>query len=51
VEPRYPQRKTPGKLDDYEQTLISWLYRETGRHRKQRRSVKQRWPRLSAHDS
>jgi len=40
VEPRYPQRKTPGKLDDYEQTLISWLYRETGRHRKQRRSVK-----------
>ena len=41
VEPRYPQRQSPSKLDDYEQTLISWLFRETKRHRKQRRSVKQ----------
>jgi len=41
VEPRYPRRKTPSKLDDYEHTLTSWLFRESRRHRKQRRSVRQ----------
>jgi transposase len=41
VEPRYPKRKSPSKLDDYELTLTSWLFRESKRHRKQRRSVKQ----------
>jgi len=41
VEPQYPRRKTPSKLDDYEHTLTSWLFRESKRHRKQRRSVKQ----------
>lgn len=41
VEPQYPKRKSPSKLDDYEQTLTSWLFRETKRHRKQRRCVKQ----------
>jgi transposase len=41
VEPRYPNRKSPSKLDDYELTLTSWLFRETRRHRKQRKSVKQ----------
>jgi transposase len=41
VEPRYPARSSPSKLDDYEATLISWLFRESKRHRKQRRSVKQ----------
>jgi len=41
VEPTYPPRKTPSKLDDYEQTLTSWLFRESRRHRKQRRTVKQ----------
>jgi transposase len=40
VEPRYPKRQSPGKLDDYERTLTSWLFREANRHRKQRRSVK-----------
>jgi len=40
-EPRYPRRKSPSKLDDYEQTLTSWLFREAKRHRKQRRSVRQ----------
>jgi transposase len=39
VEPRYPKRKTPSKLDDYEATLTSWLFRETKRQRKYRRSV------------
>ena len=41
VEPVYPKRKSPSKLDDYEQTLTSWLFRESRRHRKQRRSIKQ----------
>jgi transposase len=41
VEPRYPARNSPSKLDDYEATLTSWLFRESKRHRKQRRSVKQ----------
>jgi transposase len=41
VEPSYPRRKSPSKLDAYEPTLTSWLHRETRRSRKQRRSVKQ----------
>lgn len=40
VDPRYPKRKTPSKLDDYEATLTNWLFRETKRSRKQRRNVK-----------
>lgn len=41
VEPRYSRRKTPSKLDGYEETLTSWLFREAKRTRKQRRTVKQ----------
>jgi len=41
VEPRYPTRKSASKLDDYELTLTSWLFREARRHRKQRKSIKQ----------
>ena len=41
VEPAYPSRKSPSKLDDYEETLTSWLFRESRRHRKQRRTIKQ----------
>ena len=41
VEPRYPKRKSPSKLDDYELSLTSWLFRESRRHRKQRRSIRQ----------
>jgi transposase len=41
VEPQYPNRSSPSKLDDYEQTLTSWLFCEAKRHRKQRRTVKQ----------
>lgn len=41
VEPQYPKRKTPSKLDDYEHTLTNWLNRETRRHRKQRKTVRQ----------
>ena len=41
VQPHYPKRQSPTKLDDYELTLTSWLFRESKRHRKQRRTVKQ----------
>jgi len=41
VEPAYPVRKSASNLDDYEPTLTSWLFRESRRHRKQRRTVKQ----------
>lgn len=41
VEPQYPNRKSSSKLDDYEQTLTSWLFRETKRPRKQRKNIRQ----------
>ena len=41
VELRYPSRKSPSSLDDYELTLTSWLFRESRRHRKQRKTLKQ----------
>lgn len=41
LDPQYPKRMPPTKLDDYEATLTSWLHREAKRHRKNRRSVKQ----------
>ncbi len=41
VEPTYPSRKSPSKLGDYAETLTNWLFRESRRHRKQRRTVKQ----------
>lgn len=41
VEPEYPKRKSPSKLDEYAEILSSWLERELGRHRKQRRNLRQ----------
>ncbi len=41
VEPKYPARKTPSKLDDYAPKLAAWLKTEAGRNRKQKRSLKQ----------
>ena len=41
VEPRYPHRKTPSKLDDYAAKLTAWLKMEAGKGRKQKRSIKQ----------
>jgi len=41
VEPRYPDRKSPSKLDDYGPLLTGWLHRETKRHRKERRNLRQ----------
>jgi len=41
VEPTYPQRHTPSKLDDFSSKLATWLADETRKSRKQRRSLKQ----------
>ena len=41
VEPVYPTRTTPSKIDDYADVLASWLTRESGRSRKQRRNLRQ----------
>jgi len=41
LEPKYPQRKSPSKLDPFAEVLASWLERQTGRSRKQRRNLRQ----------
>jgi transposase len=41
LEPKYPKRKSPSKLDPYAEVLASWLEREAARGRKQRRNLKQ----------
>jgi transcriptional regulator with XRE-family HTH domain len=41
VELAYPKRNTPSKIDDYAEVLSSWLTRESGRSRKQRRNLRQ----------
>ena len=41
VEPKYPNRKTPSKLDDYAVKLTAWLKTESGKGRKQKRNLKQ----------
>jgi len=41
VEPRYLSRKSPSKLDAFEEMLATWLVRESGRGRKQRRNLNQ----------
>ena len=41
VDPRYPKRRTPSKLDAYAGKLVGWLKSEASKGRKQRRSLKQ----------
>jgi len=41
LEPCYPKRKGPSKLDEFTSTLAGWLRLESRRHRKQRRSLRQ----------
>ena len=41
LEPRYPKRLSPSKLDPYAEILASWLLREATRGRKQRRNWRQ----------
>lgn len=48
VEPRYAKRVSPSKLDPFADKLASWLKTETGKSRKQRRTVKQMHADLAA---
>jgi transposase len=41
LQPSYPKRKSPSKLDPYSEMLASWLERESTRGRKQRRNWRQ----------
>ncbi len=41
LQPAYPKRKSPSKLDPYSAMLASWLERESTRGRKQRRNWRQ----------
>ena len=41
LDPKYPPRQSPSKLDDYSASLTSWLHRESRRPRKQRKNAKQ----------
>jgi transposase len=41
VDPRYPKRRTPSKLDAYAGKLVDWFKSEASKSRKQRRSLKQ----------
>ncbi|MEH6580898.1 MAG: helix-turn-helix domain-containing protein, partial [Halioglobus sp.] len=34
IEPRYPARNSPSKLDPFADILMGWLKRESKRHRK-----------------
>jgi hypothetical protein len=34
VEPRYPKRNSPSKLDDHDLTLTNWQFRGSKRRRK-----------------
>ena len=48
VEPAYPARKSPSKLDPYVELLVCWLEREGARGRKQRRNGRQLYADLHA---
>ena len=48
VEPRYAKRVSPSKLDPFADKLAGWLKTETGKSRKQRRTVKQMHADLAA---
>ena len=41
LEPKYPARVSPSKLDAFKETLSSWLAREATQGRKRRRTLKQ----------
>ena len=41
IDPVYPQRVSPNKLDSFADKLRQWLFDETKKSRKQRRSLKQ----------
>lgn len=48
VEPRYPKRRSPSKLDSHAATLSAWLKAHAAQHRKQRRNLRQMYRDLKA---
>jgi transposase len=48
VEPKYPDRKTPSKLDGFADKLSAWLKTEANKGRKQRRNLRQLYADLVA---
>ena len=43
VEPRYPARRVITKLDDYAETLRTWLKADAGRNKRERCTKGQMW--------
>lgn len=41
VEPKYPERQSPSKLDRFAPKLAAWLKTESKKNRKQRRNLRQ----------
>ena len=41
VEPKYPERQSPSKLDRFAPKLTGWLKAEANKNRKQRRNLRQ----------
>ena len=48
VEPKYPERHSPSKLDSFAPKLAAWLKTEAGKNRKQRRNLRQIYTDLTA---
>ena len=48
VEPKYRPRKIATKLDDYAETLKTWLKADSGRNKRERRTKGQMWLELCA---
>lgn len=48
VEPKYPDRHSPSKLDDFAPKLTTWLKTEANKSRKQRRNLRQLYTDLVA---
>ncbi len=48
VEPRYPRRKSPSKLDGFAAKLTAWLVAEARKGRKQRRNLRRLYADLAA---
>ncbi len=48
VDPRYPDRQSPSKLDEFTDKLAAWLKTESNKGRKQRRNLRQLYADLIA---
>jgi len=48
VEPKYPDRQSPSKLDRFAPKLAAWLKTESKKNRKQRRNLRQIYTDLTA---